>query len=240
MTSIQSMNQLISFLEKHSKVQCFSTGLSSLWNKQNGFLESNIQLDWFEVCFHSDDLPILKMVSTLFNQLFERKFYKRLSLNMEHLEMYGVPTLYDDVVLHTIKGLEKLRVDAFNQNPHYSSHLFNVKELKISYCNSYSDAEIIAKNLVNLKHLNFGVATYEKILPFIQQSTKLCTIKFMQWPYVDDFRLVTLNKEREKLSGAHKVTIYILEPGFLKTKWTTQHGDTNLKMIELKRSIHAN
>lgn len=48
--------------------------------------------------------------------------------------------------------------------------------------------------------------------------------------------LVALNEERSKLTGARKITIYFRDDIFLATKWTTLHGNTNLSLIEMKRS----
>lgn len=48
--------------------------------------------------------------------------------------------------------------------------------------------------------------------------------------------LVELNEERKKLMGAKKVIIYVRDDVFLATKWATHNGDTNLSLIEMRRS----
>lgn len=46
--------------------------------------------------------------------------------------------------------------------------------------------------------------------------------------------LLKMNKEREQLKGAKKVTIFVPDDVFLTTKWA--RGDLNLRFVEMKRS----
>lgn len=46
---------------------------------------------------------------------------------------------------------------------------------------------------------------------------------------------MSLNREREQLLGARKLIIYVPEDIFLATKWSTNNGDINLSLVELRR-----
>ena len=48
--------------------------------------------------------------------------------------------------------------------------------------------------------------------------------------------LSQMNREREKLFEARKVTIYVSEKSFTDTKWAIRNGNTNLKLIKMKRA----
>lgn len=50
------------------------------------------------------------------------------------------------------------------------------------------------------------------------------------------FNLNALNKEREKLSGARKVRIFVSNDVFLTTKWNATNGNMNWSQIEVRRS----
>lgn len=46
--------------------------------------------------------------------------------------------------------------------------------------------------------------------------------------------LLALNREREQLPGAQKITLHVDEESYLATKWA--FGETDLKFIRLKRN----
>lgn len=89
---------------------------------------------------------------------------------------------------------------------------------------------IFANKLENIRHLYVSNGTVDDILPFVQQSKNLNKIYFDG----DTMKLSILNRERAKLAGARKVTIYVPEKIFLDTKWTI--GDVNLEKIEMLRA----
>lgn len=45
--------------------------------------------------------------------------------------------------------------------------------------------------------------------------------------------VAALNEERKKLEGARKVTIYVIEDIYLRTKWSTH--SINLNLVEIRR-----
>ncbi|XP_055303332.1 uncharacterized protein LOC129568996 [Sitodiplosis mosellana] len=178
------------------------------------------------------DTLTIQSLCTLLNQLHGR-FFKRL-----HFYMPKVTQKNSDYVIK-LQGLEKLCIQQFSES--YSlAHLIGLKELAILDGANPNDMEILANNYVNLQYLYMRNVTYDALLPFIRRSTKLKCVKLFpkdKSSFNGDFlNIVQLNEERVKLEKARKVIIYVPDNVFLTSKWTLSNGDTNLQLIEMKRS----
>lgn len=93
---------------------------------------------------------------------------------------------------------------------------------------------------MKLKRIEFNCASSNDILPFICHATKVNKIQvtfLTNGSHFDECNeildLVALNKERDKLVGACKVMIYVMENVYLATKWAIKQ--TDFRMIEMKR-----
>lgn len=127
--------------------------------------------------------------------------------------------------IESIQKLEGLCIRFFC--PNYNLPLIvNLKELTILYGPNPTDMEVIANSFMELERVSLNDATYNDILPFIRQSWNLKEIKV--FPKSEDhfnggiLELMALNIEREKLQNAQKLTIFVPENIFLKTKWATE------------------
>lgn len=84
---------------------------------------------------------------------------------------------------------------------------------------------------------------FEDTLPFICRLPKLKTLVIggLINGYDDllhdavSIDLFKLSEIRKKLFGACKLTIYISQPHYLKTKWATKNVYANQNLIEIKR-----
>lgn len=249
------------FFEKNPGVRGFSTSSLCLWDNRQELLASNAKLDTLEVKIFpitnvilftdppdsdSDDdnaaaaqpgtaekkrnLPSL---FDLLKKLYAQGFYKRLQFYIDNVDEKT------SIQLAALPALEKLCIQNFSKA--YSlSHLCNLKELAIFDGANPIDMEIFANNFQNLQRLYMTNATIDAILPFIRRSTNLTRIKVVPKDdaHFNDgiLKLPMLNKEREHLFGARKVAIHVPDNIFLKTKWTTLNGDTELKFVEMKRA----
>lgn len=115
---------------------------------------------------------------------------------------------------------------------HLSVYKFEATSVTSQWSYPVIDLEVLAKNLLKLDRLTIYRTRFEHILPFIQHSVNLKTIA-IEYFDGDILDLPALNKERKKLLGARKVTIYVEERVFLATKWASK--TTHLGFIELKR-----
>lgn len=232
-----NVNELAQFLQINPNVQSFSTSIRFLWENQQKFLQSNIQLDTFGVKIGRNYglrfREILQVetaaIFDLLNQLYAKSFYKSLHLFVTHIDEEYTSEM------QTVHGLEKVCIKNFIQC--YELPLvISLKELSIMDTTPTVDMDALAHGLINLERLYLCKTTYNDILPFIRHSIKLNRI-ILKDPYYNEnvFKVSTMNREREQLKNARKVTIYVPDDLFVTIKWATTNGDTNLEFVEVKR-----
>lgn len=160
----------------------------------------------------------------LLNQLHERGFYQRLHLieniveNLQQLfsgnDFDLLHRLREDFIfgLSSLSYLEVLTFTSFKFNMHF---------------------EFLSKHLVNIERISVNVLCNNMILPFIRNSVKLTEIK-MKYNDLNNVFESAWNKEREKLTGARKVIIYVPEWQYLEMKWAMTTIDYPL--VALRRT----
>ena len=136
-----------------------------------------------------------------------------------------------------MQGFEKLCIYEFKKS--FSLHpLTLVKELVIIRCIENIDLEHLADQCVKLERLCVDVPTINDIMPFVRHSAKLNKITLLN-KCVNRCDMIvfmsTLNREREKLAAATKLTIFVLDDVYVDTKRTTKNGDVSLSRVELRR-----
>ena len=176
-----------------------------------------------------------KNLLNVLRQLFQRSFYRTLTLN----DVESLPEYWNSLKC----PVEKLHMHncIYNFELPVMSILDNVKELQITSKDWISlNAEEIAKNLKQLEKLYIAFDTWDYysivISSFVRYSIELTTIKTSHHNNLDKYLvrgLKTWRKERAKLAGANKVTIFVQENVYLKTKWATKTIEHSL--IEIKR-----
>lgn len=239
------MYELSGFFKRNPHVQTFSTSLECLWKNRMELLNSDAALDLLEakdthdLSFYAenpdpdDDETInIQLICKLLNKFHQRGFYKRLNM---YLQFFNKEI---STKLTSLKGLEKLYIHEFTEC-HDLPLLTNLKELAICYGANATDMQILATSLVHLQCLDINFASIDDILPFIYECPTLWKIKVTPKDK-ESFnggilKLMTLNREREKLANARKIIIYVPSDVFLKTKWHV-NGDINLKFIEMRRA----
>lgn len=227
-----SVQNLDIFFRNNPSVRTLSTNTPSIYTRVS-HMQTNIQLDLLEVKDARGFRPIPKSFETVLKRLYDRGFYKRL-----HFYTYDIDQSHSEL-LAALPVLEKLCLR--NWTECFSlTQLNNLKELAILDGANPNDMTILAKSLVNLQRVYLKNATIDDIMPFIRLAPKLTKLKVIPKDETHfnggRLKLRTLNKEREQLFGAYKVTIYVPGNVFLRTKWTTEHGNTNLSLIEIRRS----
>ena len=118
--------------------------------------------------------------------------------------------------------------------------LKNLEDLHIWEYKSIVNYEILANELINLQRLYLTEANFDGIMGFIRKSVKIHTIKMHYIQTGAHFNgdtmvidLLALNKVREKLPNAQKITLYVEEEIYLATKWA--FGEIDFRLIRLKR-----
>ncbi|XP_031633899.1 uncharacterized protein LOC116347457 isoform X2 [Contarinia nasturtii] len=224
-------NQLQTFFEKNPNIHTFSTDSRTLWVNRHIFFESNIKLDVLAIDAEQNSIvgennQLISMVDciyTLLNELYERKCFKSLNLYMTIL------TNQENVnKLLSLKAIDILHGD-IRQIDH------PLVDLKVA---GFFTAEgaVNTQNLPNVQQLYTINITVDRIWLVIRSWPKLKEIRIrhlfegIQYRKLD---LVALNRERRKLAGAQKITIYLTEDDYLAIKWTTRF--TDLDLIQVKR-----
>lgn len=234
-----TIDELCTFFQRNPNIRSFSCDSATFLFNEVALLNSEAQLDTFEVK-HWENWFFIKDIWDLLGRLHTRGFYKRLHINakskFERDELPGMK------LLETI-FLEKLSIvwcDSTLQP--LSTHLIEYSEMEISEIANMSRTELLVRNLINVERLELERGSVDNapvnILLLIQKLKHLKKIKLVHFHSEETIELDRLNEEREKLIGVKKVTIYVPDAVYLATKWATKNGITNFSMIEMKR-IHS-
>lgn len=189
-------------------------------------LTSDIKIKRLEIQFGNDDRTNIGRVHNLLKDLREREFYQRLSIRCDmdwaH-EVFG-----------QITSIQYLKTKTWTD----SLPLTDLRELAVD---TPSENDSMVNSMKNIERIHIQFTSINKILPFIQRCPKLKQISICSLgdgPYFKNgiIDLITLNKERQKLADAQKITIFIREHryrgySFLENKWKQ---DINLSLIELR------
>lgn len=227
-------DELKAFLEINPNIRQFGTSRQTIEWSGDLWMNANIQLDEMTFEIHCIDIGMIHWL----NKLHEQGFYQRLKLSFTR------PILKGGVRLASINGLEKVSFrDGEFRNSYddliYLATSTRLKELCIHEIQQIADFFALPTSLTTLERIEINIATFDDIWPFICQAVKLKTIivhslhngiHFSTATKIID--LTALNKEREKLDGAHKITIYVKEKIYVATKY---NDVTNFSLIRLKR-----
>ncbi|XP_031635376.1 uncharacterized protein LOC116348494 [Contarinia nasturtii] len=229
---------LKTFFELNTTIKKFSVDMELFWSNRELFKKSNIKFDTLSIGFGKEcdefNTYEFKLLCRLLNDLYASGFYKNLHMHFLYPGL-RIPQAFINQ-LASVKGLVKFH---FELKTHLLlGTLRNLEELGTA-TNFISDLKLIPHMLSKLKRLYFIKASSDDILPFICHAKKVNKIKveclFGLNKILD---LLALNKEREKLVGAHKITIYVEEVVYFATKWAMKQKD--FKLIEMKRDTSYN
>lgn len=238
---------LIGFLERNSNIRTFATSGQCLWVNRDQLLNSTVKLNILEVRMMEvygvdmDEFGIaatrMQTICWLLYQLYEKGFYQRL-----HFYITDDDQINNIDDLASLYGFDKLCITNF-KGSFSLKPLRLVKELVIIKGIEYIDLVHLADQCVKLERLYLGIRTIYEILPFVRTSPKLYEITLLpEFLNKFDIKIVisVLNREREKLPAARKLTIYAPDDIYLVTKRTTCNGNVNMNSVELRRGDFLN
>lgn len=227
--------ELRTFLELNPKIKTFFTFARFFWANRLYMLDANVKLNELVIYINYDNWTDFSAFCDLLHKLYECGFYERL-----HLQYFCCTTNQDFIdEMASLSALTKLfvnikseiRVGAFP----------NLEELFIDTSEQIVDFEAIPFKLPKLKRIRFTYSNVDHICMLICRAVRLK--KIIVNNIVDKIsskrvrevviNLSELNMEREKLSNAQKVTLFVPEDSYLATKWAMKH--TNLKLLRLCR-----
>lgn len=219
--------EIADLFERNAAVNSFAIDQNLLWQNRGILISGKINLDRLAVKISDHSGIDMQSIIDLIIELHERKFYQRLHVycSDEHLDQ-----------LELLPALEKL---CFNndQNINTMPTLDSVKELTVRFQHESigSVVKLIVNKLVNLEKIYVSSYLFDPLFPFFQQLPKLRKIRLCG-PYPMNSPIYNLrmwNEQRAKLADAIKLTIYVDEEIYIKTKWAMTK--MNYSFIELKR-----
>lgn len=226
--------ELKTFFEKNPNVRSFSASFKTIWQNRDWMLESNIRLDRLDIWNSLGSSVNFSQVCGLLNRLHERGFYQRL-----HVYNADECDHEDHIQIIAVRGIERLALLSPFLDCSTLPPFTNLEELLFRRCPDIERSKVLANNLANVRRISIGFADINNILPFIQHCPKLRQIKIRRLRIENHFDsrniidLLALNRERQKLPDACKITIFVSEKVFLENKWNQR---INWSMIELKHS----
>lgn len=213
-----------SFFELNPTIRRFKCNHKFLLENEDWLLVTHIQFDslTIENGFFNRELP----PCSLLNQLYARGFYKKM-----HLFIWEPNQNFMDEI-GKLRGVDILDLRFLDKEFNFPV-MDDVKEMFLYAIKV--DFEVLMKKFQNVERIELWNAAFNQMMILIRWSVKLKDLKVAFWhaEKIQQLNLSILNKEREKLSGARKVTIYVRDDIFLATKWANDGRD--FKLIEMKR-----
>lgn len=224
-TFVDRIDEIVTFFVQNSSIRIFSTSLEFLREYAFPLNDSGVKLDELRVIEHTSPDFLDYDCLELFRELHDKGFYKKLHLSGE---MFDIHMLENDLAMITPLGVERL---SLNYSTFILPALPDIKEI---YFDNFDEPHQFA-NVKNVERLHFHKLNCDQIMLAIREFPKLTLFKFHELTNdVETINLSALNREREKVTGASKVTIYVDDKIFLATKWASPK--TVYSFIELKRS----
>lgn len=224
------VDELKEFFELNPNIRSFSTSAKCLWVNRDSIVASQVHVD--DLAIEIDSTADLEMESiySLLDALYTQQFYKRLYLYISNATQQTV----DQIA--SLHALEQLHVSSTIGDVDFTS-LINLKEISFHMASIVKNMNDLARSLTNLEGVFFFYASSDDTLPFIRHSPHLTKVKVRNLENGAHFDgktlyLTAFEKERNKLTNAEKVTIYLNEDIFLTTKWLTEKVDFNFVEIE--------
>lgn len=237
-----AIHKMIQFLKLNPNIQDIElSNIRNLLKHRKLVFRSKLKLNVLEFKnLHISDSDNLDAMVQFLNELYRRKFYKKLYLDWLDILNEQLAVIFSS--LETLKSISVFNFTGYTSST--ANH--TVEQLRIENgVITVDDAIALATDLTNLNKvsLNIGMRTsFDIIMPFLRQSRKLTEVEMCYHGDGVHFNkdtgiidLPAVNRERATSPGAEKVTLYVGERVYLATKWAW--GGTDFKFIGLKPAI---
>lgn len=222
------LNEIASFLELNRNIRKFSTDARYLLENRQILMASAVKLDELTITYAEYDNINLKILCHLLNKLYDRGIYKRLQFDY----VYGLHREKAEQ-LNSVNGLVKITVN-YAKEPITLGAFESLEEIFIESSLKITDLTTVARNLTKLRRIHFACSNFRDILPLISCAKNLKEIKLNRLTDRNKIlNLFALNKKREKLQGAKRITLYAPENVYLAIKWAMK--ETDFCLIKIRR-----
>lgn len=221
------VTELQTFFELNPQIHTFTTTSDVLCAQKNWLERTSAKFDLLIIkCRHY--FYTMEVFCDLVKKLHRRGYYKR--LHCYYVQIYDQN---NRECMMSLPALEKLHLRSSRVS--LDGHLPEcMKEIGIEYFKYIYNTEALANNLSNVEriYIHYNGFDVNDILPFFSQSPKLKHICLKNFERVINVSL--LNKAREQLKDACKLTVYAGEKSYLASKWYGPPKKCDL--VQIKRA----
>lgn len=220
------------FLELNPNIKYLSVTDKYLRYYGLSLIQSDIKLNELSVFIKSNVTKIYHHLEAL----LEHGFYNELKIYLFTTEI----SESDMRQIEKLNGLVKLFISGWFEGNIKLCNMPNLKELVIHKDDQISNFLTLPSAIPNLEIFLIGYSSSNSIWTLCKQLKKLKQIRINSLGNGIHFNidkkvinLRALNRERMKLDGAKKLTLYVKEDIYLATKWSL--NESNWTLIQLKR-----
>lgn len=221
-----SIEMVKTFFGRNQGIRRFRTNSACLWDIRHWIFGTEIKLDELSVKFlhlkSIDDQLKEQFTIDLLNVLYDRGFYRRLSL-------YDV----NDFVCDKLASIRVAPAIYMFTCAETSTPIppLNNKEIGIFALDDTDDLEAcLTNNISTIERIKIQyLRSFDNILFAIRKAKNLKEISIKFLDYRDSLDLITLNKERRKLIGSSKVTINLSRYNYQPKMKMIQFDRVNIK-----------
>lgn len=215
-------------LEKNPNIRSFSCSEEFLVENEDWLLTTNVKLDYLGIR-NLGTSQLHGRVCSLLKELHEREFYKKLRLT--------VCIIGQDVIdeIRKLPPVERLSLSQPIQRNIDFPVMVDVTEMMFNKYNHNNIEEFVTK-FPNVERCIIVKLTFDRMLVVFKLLPRLKELLFCSSVWTPNLgQCRALNEERKKLPGANKITIYLYEEIYYKTKWACNKED--FEFIEIRRDV---
>lgn len=224
-----TIDKLEKFFELNPDIRSFAIDINYLWANERTLRTANIRLDDLAVNIHGWESK-MDAINSVFDKFQKRGLYKRLHVYTSYYDAESFKRITSMPLLDKLYLSNKVAapIDIPQKN--------HLTEISFRYFTDILDMEHLNSKLDHLERIHFKEASLYDVLPFVQKLVKLKIIAIEKTKFNLSFimNLDSINRQRELLHDAQKVTLYIDETVYLETKKFI--SVVNFSKLELKRA----
>lgn len=226
------------FLQRNPNIQAFLTTPQCLSANIESLLKSKVKLNNLAIFIDRDIETSFNLFWNPMNRLHERGFYNRLHL------FYSSWTWNQNKVdgIASLKALVNLNLGTGEGRTLKLSRFRNIEELYFDVCHCIEDLREITANLINLERIYFGNAYLNEIFLLVSHAAALKKIVIH---FLKDYERRRISRcsnsmiidldawsvERAKLVRPKKITLYVPDGTYMRTRRALQKTDSSLVRI---------
>lgn len=226
------------FLQRNINIQAFLTTPQCLAANIDSLLKSKVKLNNLAIFIDRKIETSFNLFWNPMNRLHERGFYNR--LHLFYSSWAWNQNKVDEIA--SLKAIVNLNLGTGEGRTLKLSRFRNIEELYFDVCHCIEDLKEITVNLIKLERIYFGNAYLNEILLLVSHAASL---KKIVVHFLKDYERRRISRcsnsmiidldawsaERAKLVRPKKITLYVPDGTYMRTKRALQKTDSSLVRI---------